>query len=120
MTTLLKEQLILNYFYHSHVISHQIVLHREDEVLNAQCEMPVIHSLLSRIPDDLPYEQLMQHAGDLYIQFPPESLQMDIMKQLQFKLVYENYGTMVNFIYWFGYSICKCFFNGLMLLLNFF
>ena len=47
--------------------------------------MPIIHSLLSHIPDDLPYERLMQEAGDLYIQFPPEQLQEDIQKQLQEK-----------------------------------
>lgn len=54
-----------------------IVLYREDAVLAVECEMPYIHSLLSRIPDDLPFEMLIARAGDLFIQFPPEKLQLE-------------------------------------------
>ncbi|XP_050396764.1 TBC1 domain family member 20 [Patella vulgata] len=51
-----------------------IVLYRQDEILETECEMCFIHSLLSRIPDNLPFEQLISKAGDLYLQFPPEDL----------------------------------------------
>jgi len=60
-----------------------IVLYREKDVLAAQCEMPIIHSLLSRIPDELPMEQLINKAGDLYVQFPPVSLEEEIAQQVQ-------------------------------------
>ncbi len=52
----------------------QIVLHREAEILSCECEMCYVHSLLSRIPSDLPMEQLASHAGDLFCQFPPDAL----------------------------------------------
>jgi len=58
-------------------------LYREKDVLAAQCEMPIIHSLLSRIPDELPMEQLINKAGDLYVQFPPVSLEEEIAQQVQ-------------------------------------
>ncbi|XP_046553511.1 TBC1 domain family member 20-like [Haliotis rubra] len=51
-----------------------IVLHREKELLACECEMCYLHSLLSKIPDDLPFELLIAKAGDLYLQYPPTQL----------------------------------------------
>nr|XP_057911104.1 TBC1 domain family member 20 isoform X1 [Doryrhamphus excisus] len=51
-----------------------IVLHREDEVLECECDMAMVHHLLSQIPQDLPYETLISRAGDLFVQFPPSEL----------------------------------------------
>lgn len=52
----------------------QIVLHREEEVLECECDMAMVHHLLSQIPQDLPYETLISRAGDLFVQFPPSEL----------------------------------------------
>uniref|UniRef100_A0A1A7XCL8 TBC1 domain family member 20 n=1 Tax=Iconisemion striatum TaxID=60296 RepID=A0A1A7XCL8_9TELE len=51
-----------------------IVLYREDEVLECECDMAMVHHLLSQIPQDLPYETLISRAGDLFVQFPPSEL----------------------------------------------
>lgn len=51
-----------------------IVLHREEEVLECECDMAMVHHLLSQIPQDLPYETLISQAGDLFVQFPPSEL----------------------------------------------
>ncbi|XP_069351554.1 TBC1 domain family member 20 isoform X2 [Eulemur rufifrons] len=51
-----------------------IVLHREQEVLDCDCDMASVHHLLSQIPQDLPYETLISRAGDLFVQFPPSEL----------------------------------------------
>ena len=48
-----------------------IVLHRSAEVMAAECEMSAIHSLLSRIPVDLPFEDLLVSCAALYEQLPP-------------------------------------------------
>ena len=37
--------------------------------------MAFVHSLLSKIPDDLPFELLISQAGDLFIQYPPNVLE---------------------------------------------
>ncbi|XP_062401962.1 TBC1 domain family member 20 [Sardina pilchardus] len=51
-----------------------IVLYREEEVLDCECDMASVHHLLSQIPQDLPYEILISRAGDLFVQFPPSEL----------------------------------------------
>uniref|UniRef100_A0A1A8GCJ3 TBC1 domain family member 20 n=1 Tax=Nothobranchius korthausae TaxID=1143690 RepID=A0A1A8GCJ3_9TELE len=51
-----------------------IVLYREEEVLECECDMAMVHHLLSQIPQDLPYEALISRAGDLFVQFPPSEL----------------------------------------------
>ncbi|XP_028263027.1 TBC1 domain family member 20 [Parambassis ranga] len=51
-----------------------IVLYREEEVLECECDMAMVHHLLSQIPQDLPYEMLISRAGDLFVQFPPSEL----------------------------------------------
>ncbi|PWA15232.1 hypothetical protein CCH79_00008727, partial [Gambusia affinis] len=51
-----------------------IVLHREKEVKQTECDMAMVHHLLSHIPQDLPYELLIGQAQDLFEQFPPSLL----------------------------------------------
>ncbi|XP_068603417.1 TBC1 domain family member 20 [Brachionichthys hirsutus] len=51
-----------------------IVLRRETEVKQTECDMAMVHHLLSRIPQDLPYELLIGHAQDLFEQYPPSLL----------------------------------------------
>lgn len=46
-----------------------------------ECEMPYVHKLLSQIPDDLPFEKLIVHSGDLFLQYPPSVLQHEAKMQ---------------------------------------
>ncbi|XP_023810681.1 TBC1 domain family member 20 [Oryzias latipes] len=55
-----------------------IVLYREEEVLECECDMAMVHHLLSQIPQDLPYELLISRAGDLFVQFPPSELAREV------------------------------------------
>lgn len=61
--------------------SPQIVLYREQEVLDCECDMASVHHLLSQIPQDLPYETLISRAGDLFVQFPPSELAREAEQQ---------------------------------------
>lgn len=61
--------------------SLQIVLYREQEVLDCECDMASVHHLLSQIPQDLPYETLISRAGDLFVQFPPSELAREAAQQ---------------------------------------
>ncbi|XP_030068739.1 TBC1 domain family member 20 isoform X1 [Microcaecilia unicolor] len=58
-----------------------IVLYREQEVLDCECDMASVHHLLSQIPQDLPYESLISQAGDLFVQFPPSELAREAAEQ---------------------------------------
>ncbi|XP_047663681.1 TBC1 domain family member 20 isoform X1 [Tachysurus fulvidraco] len=51
-----------------------IVLYREQEVKSSECDMASVHHLLSQIPQDLPYEQLITHAHKLFTLYPPAQL----------------------------------------------
>ncbi|XP_019719032.1 TBC1 domain family member 20 isoform X1 [Hippocampus comes] len=51
-----------------------IVLHREQEVKQTECDMAMLHHLLSRIPQDLPYELLISQSQDLFRCYPPALL----------------------------------------------
>uniref|UniRef100_A0A8C8VG44 TBC1 domain family member 20 n=1 Tax=Pelusios castaneus TaxID=367368 RepID=A0A8C8VG44_9SAUR len=51
-----------------------IVLHREEEVLACDCDMPSIHQLLSQIPQNLPYESLVSRALQLFQRHPHAEL----------------------------------------------
>ncbi|XP_026155651.1 TBC1 domain family member 20 isoform X1 [Mastacembelus armatus] len=51
-----------------------IVLHREKEVKKTECDMAMVHHLLSRIPQDLPYEVLIGQSQYLFDQYPPSLL----------------------------------------------
>ncbi|XP_063156083.1 TBC1 domain family member 20-like [Candoia aspera] len=51
-----------------------VVLYREEEVLSCDCDMPSIHQLLSRLPQDLPYEALVGRAHQLFQRLPHTEL----------------------------------------------
>ncbi|XP_061615891.1 TBC1 domain family member 20 [Phyllopteryx taeniolatus] len=51
-----------------------IVLHREQEVKQTECDMAMVHFLLSRMPQDLPYELLISQSQDLFNCCPPALL----------------------------------------------
>ncbi|XP_042321516.1 TBC1 domain family member 20-like isoform X1 [Sceloporus undulatus] len=59
-----------------------IVLHREEEVLACNCDMPSVHQLLSRIPQDLPYETLVLRAQQLFRCLPHTELAKQAALQL--------------------------------------
>lgn len=70
-------------FPDTRLCSPQIVLYREQEVLDCDCDMASVHHLLSQIPQDLPYETLISRAGDLFVQFPPSELAREAAAQQQ-------------------------------------
>lgn len=70
---------LYDFFLSSHplmpiYLAATIVLHREKEVKQSECDMAMVHHLLSRIPQDLPYELLISRAQDLFDRYPPSLL----------------------------------------------
>lgn len=51
-----------------------IVLFRSNQILGSDCDMAVLHGLLSKIPEDLPLETVVTDATDLFARFPPSKL----------------------------------------------
>lgn len=60
-----------------------LVAHRADEVLSVDCDMAAVHALLSHIPDSLPLEILLRDATELYLKFPPESIEREVEERFR-------------------------------------
>lgn len=59
-------------------VTASIVLYREAEVFQVECDMGALHCLLSQLPDDLPFEYLLVKANELYERYPPETLEQAV------------------------------------------
>ncbi|KAA0709915.1 TBC1 domain family member 20 [Triplophysa tibetana] len=59
-----------------------IVLYRKEEVKSSECDMPSVHHLLSKMPQDLPYEDLIGRAQSLFESCPPSLLAQSAALQL--------------------------------------
>ncbi|XP_063306984.1 TBC1 domain family member 20-like isoform X2 [Pelobates fuscus] len=52
----------------------QMVLMREQDILSVDCDMPSVHQLLSNIPKDFPFEDLVSRAHTLFHRHPPSDV----------------------------------------------
>ncbi|XP_060800383.1 TBC1 domain family member 20 isoform X2 [Amyelois transitella] len=59
-------------------VTAAIVLHRAEEVYVCDCDMAMMHCLLSRLPDDLPFEDILVTAKKLYDKNDPSELEMEV------------------------------------------
>ncbi|GIY13207.1 TBC1 domain family member 20 [Caerostris darwini] len=68
-------------------LTSAIVLHRELDILKQDCEMASVHSFLSQIPDDLPFEELIVHSRMLFDSYEPNVLAIEhpYVKRTQLK-----------------------------------
>lgn len=55
-------------------VSAAMILSRRSEVLSLNCEMSEVHGLLSKIPDNLSYEMMVELALQLFQKHPPKKL----------------------------------------------
>lgn len=59
-------------------VTAAIVLYREDDIYKEDCDMASLHCVLSRLPDDLPFEYIMRHADELYERWPPAVVEVEV------------------------------------------
>ncbi|XP_075992774.1 TBC1 domain family member 20 isoform X1 [Anticarsia gemmatalis] len=59
-------------------VTAAIVLHRAHDVLDCECDMAMLHCLLSRLPDDLPFEDILVTAKILYEENDPFDLEAEV------------------------------------------
>uniref|UniRef100_A0A672NRK9 TBC1 domain family member 20 n=1 Tax=Sinocyclocheilus grahami TaxID=75366 RepID=A0A672NRK9_SINGR len=68
---------LYDFFLASHplmAIYFAAVVRRSKEVKSSECDMASVHHLLSQMPQDLPYEELIGRAQSLFISCPPSLL----------------------------------------------
>ena len=86
-------QMIKSYYsnvLYKTLLLFQVVLYREKEILNTEADMPSLYQLLTHMPDNLPIEQLLSTAGDLYIQYPPTELANEALQRFK-KSVFSSF-----------------------------
>ncbi|XP_066594722.1 TBC1 domain family member 20 [Prorops nasuta] len=59
-------------------LSTVIVAHRATEIFNTTPDMGHTHKVLCTLPEDLPFEKLLNDAQKLYRDYPPESIVNDV------------------------------------------
>ncbi|XP_058819435.1 TBC1 domain family member 20 [Topomyia yanbarensis] len=59
-------------------VTSAIVLYRQNEIFQEDCDMASLHCLLSQLPEDLPFEYLLKNAEELYRKYPPEKVEKDV------------------------------------------
>lgn len=59
-------------------VTAAIVWYRANEVYECECDMAMLHCLLSRLPDDLPFEDILVTAKQLYEQNDPTDLEPEV------------------------------------------
>ncbi|XP_023714729.1 TBC1 domain family member 20 isoform X2 [Cryptotermes secundus] len=72
-------------------VAASVVVHRSNEIFSVDCDMACIHSLLSQIPDDLPFESLLKQALKLYEDYPPISLEAEVQERFKKELQLRRY-----------------------------
>lgn len=63
-------------------VTAAIVLYREDDIYKEDCDMASLHCVLSRLPDDLPFEYIMRHADELYERWPPAVVEVEVAEMV--------------------------------------
>lgn len=64
-------------------VATSLVIQRRQEVFAEGCDMASIHCLLSQIPNNLNFDEILQKASEYYRKFPPEKLEQLVKKRVQ-------------------------------------
>lgn len=64
-------------------VAASLAVQRRDEILCEPCDMASIHCLLSQIPDDLPFEEILKRASTHFNKYPPVTLEGLVKKRAQ-------------------------------------
>ncbi|XP_052865886.1 TBC1 domain family member 20 [Anopheles cruzii] len=59
-------------------VTSAIVIYRQNEIFQEDCDMASLHCLLSQLPEDLPFEYLLKSAETLYRKYPPRVIEKDV------------------------------------------
>lgn len=63
-------------------VTAAIVLYREDDIFKEDCDMASMHCILSRLPENLPFEYLLRQAAQLYARYPPDLVELDVQQMI--------------------------------------
>lgn len=76
--TRLFDVFIVSHPWTSMYLSAVVVLHRASDIFLTPCEMPLLHQMLSNVPDNLPFDTLLTETAKLMISYPPDVMEKTI------------------------------------------
>ncbi|KAI8346074.1 rab-GTPase-TBC domain-containing protein [Mortierella sp. GBAus27b] len=56
-------------------LTSAVVMSRHEELFEVECDNAMVHTFLAKFPQDIDLEQLISRAHELYMTYPPETLQ---------------------------------------------
>jgi len=83
MKDLKRTSRIYDFFIASHpampiYLAAEIILHRREEILATECDMPSVHHLLTSLAStELPDDELIENAVRVFVEKPPSSLPIE-------------------------------------------
>lgn len=87
-------------------VATALVIHRRQEVFDAGCDMASVHVVLSQIPDNLDFEEILVQASKYYKNYPPDTLEGYVKKR-----IHEQY---VHFGIFYYLRMVFCFLRNLL------
>ncbi|KAJ8958557.1 hypothetical protein NQ314_006396 [Rhamnusium bicolor] len=81
-------------------VATSLVVHRRSEVLAESCDMASVHCLLSQIPDNLDFEEILVRASTFHKKYPPKKLEPLVKKRVQKEYV------VLGLFYFFKKMLC--------------
>ncbi|EFX75233.1 hypothetical protein DAPPUDRAFT_323470 [Daphnia pulex] len=71
----LFDVLMFSHPWTSMYLSAVVVLHRASDIFLTPCEMPLLHQMLSNVPDNLPFDSLITETEKLIRTYPPDVME---------------------------------------------
>ncbi|XP_017031017.1 TBC1 domain family member 20 [Drosophila kikkawai] len=64
-------------------VTAAILLYRSNEILKEDCDMASVHCLLSRLPEDLPFEELLKTSSTLFNKYSLTVIEKDVDEMIR-------------------------------------
>lgn len=77
-------------------VAAALVLRRSEEIFEVGCDMAMVHCLLSQIPDETPFEEILKKASKLYDSYPPDKIEKSVNERIRREYVYLNYLNVIK------------------------
>lgn len=64
-------------------VATALVVQRRNNIFAVDCDMASVHCLLSQIPDNLDFEDILENAATHFKKYPPDALEHLVKKRMQ-------------------------------------
>lgn len=88
-------------------VAASLVVQRRSDVFAQDCDMAFIHQTLSKIPDNLDFEEILDRASATYKDYPPEKLEKFVKQRVKKEYVVFGLLYCIRKVFGFCKQICS-------------